>query len=102
MAKELSRKSIDNIPYEHPTSNNNTLSPYQTFSGDGYASQNISVYSTFDSENNYKPSNVDECPVCQKPVLYICDCELKDHMCANNHVWYMSKTGKIITRDPHQ
>jgi hypothetical protein len=111
--------------YVHPdTDNTNTTPTYMSYrEGDTYVSQSYDVYANFNSEDNKQEnennSNMNKlslnqqqkntnklvltvCPVCDSKAFYSCDCEYADLMCKNRHVWFTTKQGNVIVRDPHE
>jgi hypothetical protein len=99
--------------YVHPVENipkkpNNSNNPYKTFNTekkdtDYVSSNNKSVYATFsDKKDTPKKDTPKECPDCGGEAYYCCDCDLNDQQCANGHIWYTDRSGKIKRGDPHE
>ena len=82
-----SKSSIYKTFNEHATKKKHM---FGTVSGDPYA-----------SSSDFSTSNEDMCPVCNQVAVSNCFCVYSDKKCANNHVWYTNRTGKIITGNPH-
>jgi hypothetical protein len=106
----------DSIPgYEHPgeqiyTSRNTGV--YKTFS-DGKKSRNKDeVFGTtsIDKNSQYMKASLrgedenqeEKCPTCKGEVVYTCFCCYNDKTCANGHVWYTTRDGKIKNGNPHK
>lgn len=99
--------------YVHPeTDNTNTDPTYMSYKeGDFYVSNNTySTYANFNTDVEKTDSKGNKvsakqtltiCPICDTKAYYSCDCEYKDLMCKNKHVWFLTETGKLVIGDPH-
>lgn len=86
----------DEVNSYHPQDTN-----YMSYSdGGNYKPQSTEAYAKFNSEQ--KTISKSPCPVCSKPALYSCSCELQDMLCGGGHTWYITKDGKIVIADPHE
>lgn len=97
-------KKLAEMGYEHPSDPVQNLSAYQTYNGYGYVTQKQTVYKTFNTENKIGESvqRNDICPTCDKKAVSICNCEFSDMMCPDEHIWRITKEGKVIMGDPHE
>lgn len=101
--------------YVHPeTDNCNTDPTYMSYNndnkGDTYVSGNSSnPYANFSADiektdskgNKITKQILSICPICDTKAYYSCECEYKDLMCKNKHVWFITDTGKLVIGDPH-
>jgi hypothetical protein len=109
--KAMGYEQPSNLSY-HPQNN-----VYMSYTSGDYKSQTYDPYATFNAEEAppapaskptptskpapaSKPANKN-CPVCQHPAKYICNCNLAEQMCANRHKWFWQK-GQLIIADPHE
>jgi hypothetical protein len=105
----------DSIPgYEHPgeqiyTSRNTGV--YKTFSEGKKSRNKDEVFGTTSIDKNSQymkasPTEGDEiedkCPKCQEGVVQTCFCCYNDKTCANGHVWYTTRDGKVKIGNPHK
>lgn len=53
--------------------------------------------------NNFEEDNeIDNCPVCSDPHIYVCPCVYNDKKCKNEHIWYIKRDGKVVVGNPHK
>jgi len=101
----------DSIPgYEHPDSNSISDSArggvYKTFSekkpkGDKKEKFGKTVAGSLYTSYNDKEVEDNNCPVCNDLAVYNCPCVHSDKRCAQGHVWYTGRDGKVKKGNPH-
>lgn len=53
-------------------------------------------------DNQLMYENADVCSKCQKPVKYICKCEIGEKRCENGHSWYYNDHGDRFEGSSHK
>ena len=99
--------------YVHPpTTNNCNRDPrYKTFDDGGNKKiskmkkvKGVSVGPSY-AAYGHPPEDLPEflCPLCpnKSPAVSTCPCVNNDMRCVQGHVWYIDRSGKIRTGDPH-
>lgn len=102
--QRIAEEKLAQMGYEAPDANNNSGRPLyhsdQTAYRDDVAATHTDPYAKIDAK--VEGRKVQDCPTCQGPALYACECEYGEMMCGKGHYWYMTKTGRIIAADPHE
>ena len=59
------------------------------------------VSSVKDEGMNVCTSTFCMCPICKNPATQVCNCEKRDSMCRNGHIWHI-ENGKIVLGNSHK
>lgn len=104
-ARNALDQKLADMGYEHPDSPGNRDNIYMSYSKDGddpYVSHDVDQYATYTSHDLHDTENTNICPTCEEKAMYACDCEHKDMMCKNNHIWFVRTNGQVVKGDPHE
>jgi hypothetical protein len=88
--------------YEHPAATNTSRdNVYKTFT-EGQKSKKFGTTKIGNQYANHGEVQPETCPQCEGTIAKICQCIYSDKTCAEGHIWYTNREGKIINGNPHK